>query len=308
MKQFIQSLFVCCIIGFTLASCQKNDSAIAEPIEEATTTDTVSNDHDYEVTERSAGSWDVNLANFRYVWQNRRPTQWTNDSKYAGTGYPCSYPQYSGTYQFTEGGNTNLCGIASHMMGVHIVNHPALFDVPYGTNDRAIRLAEYAKRYKIFHAGWNFGNFCSIANIANMGKGLTNKKGDLTNWSQCSTYIGSGTTWGGSTNRSTVKAFFESKISTGKPCVAIVMIAPSSSCQDANCSTYIRTNGTGTGHMVLVTGLTTNAQGIGTIRFKDPWPNDSSTYSVDYDKFMDSMKSASSLNPPVYNVYCINGY
>ncbi len=92
---------------------------------------------------------------------------------------------------------------------------------------------------------------------------------------------------------------------SGAGAVALIRVSPSTTCLDADCSSYVRTNGTGTGHRVTVIGLTTNSAGVGTIRFKDPWPNNSKTYQVDYDKFLDSMKSASSSS--IYNVFSVNG-
>lgn len=266
---------------------------------------------DSSILERSSGSWNISLTNFKYLWQNRLPSDWKTASYItSGSGYiySCTYPMYNGSYLYSNVSNSNLCGIASYLMATQLVNHPSLLDLPIGTNGRAVRLLESAKRYQLFDGSFSMGNVCQIDAIRQMGSGIgspTNKKGDLTNWSYCSSYSGSGTTWGGSTSRSTVKSFFESKISTGKPCVALIRVSPSSTCVDADCSSYVRMNGTGTGHMVTVVGLTTNASGVGTIRFKDPWPNNSKTYEIDYDKFLDSMKSASSSS--IYNVFSVNG-
>lgn len=279
------------------------------------TTNTIVDTNYYQaesnVLERSSGSWNVSLTNFKYLWQNRLPSDWKTASYItSGSGYiySCNYPMYNGSYAYSNVSNSNLCGIASYLMATQLVNHPSLLDLPIGTNGRAVRLLESAKRYQLFDGSFSMGNVCKIDAIRQMGAGIgspTNKKGDLTNWSYCSSYSGSGTTWGGSTSRSTVKSFFESKISAGKPCVALIRVSPSSTCVDADCSSYVRTNGTGTGHMVTVIGLTTNASGVGTIRFKDPWPNNGKTYEIDYDKFLDSMKSASSSS--IYNVFSVNG-
>lgn len=284
---------------FSLLACQKDDLS--------RTSNEIRIYPEEMITLRESGTWNVNLANFRYVWQNRVPIGWKNHANYGVYPNACSYPQYSGAYQFTEGSNTNLCGIASYMMGANLVNHPALMDVPYGVNDRAIRLVEYAKRYHIFDANYGFGYFCRLANIGSMGNGTSTKKGDFTNWSYCSQYTYPGTSWGGSSDREAVKAFIKSKISNGKPCVALIRIKPSVGCNDANCGTYISTNHSiGTGHMVLITGLTWNeSTGIHKIRFKDPWPNNSQTYEILYSTFLNSMWSASEIG--VYNVLSING-
>ncbi|MEY3232697.1 MAG: hypothetical protein RLZ54_799 [Candidatus Parcubacteria bacterium] len=309
MKKVLFVLFLLC--GLVYACVKEN--ATSQEIPTQTTVSVDSSDYQVlnETTERSAGSWNVSLTNFKHVWQNRLPTDWKTASYItSGSGYiySCSYPMYNGTYSYSNVANSNLCGIASLLMAEQLVSHPSLVDLPTGTNGRAVRLLESANRYKLFDGSYSFGNVCYIDKIRLMANGIgspTNKKGDLTNWSNCSTYAGAGTSWGGTTNRATVKAFFESKISAGKPCVSLIRVNPSSSCADADCSTYIRTNGTGTGHMVTVVGLTTNAAGVGTIRFKDPWPNNAKTYEVDYDKFLDSMKSASSSN--IYNVFSVNG-
>lgn len=258
-------------------------------------------------TRMVSGSWNVSLTNFRYVWQNRVPTGWNNDSNYGTYSGYCSYPMYTGSYSFNEGPNTNLCGIASYMMGVNLVSHPALMDVPYGTNDRAIRLVEYAKRYKIFDTGYSFGNFCYIYSIYTMGSGSGTKKGDFTNWSNCSQYTYPGTSWGGTTNRETAKSFIYSKISASKPCVALIRVNAYSGCSSADCSSYISTSSSiGTGHMVLITGLTINeTTGIHKIRFKDPWSNNSKTYEIIYADFLNSMLAASTSS--TYNVFSIDG-
>jgi len=260
---------------------------------------------DTTVTERTNGTWNVPLTNFRYVWQNRRPTGWANSANYNANG-PCGYPMYAGNYVFTEGGNTNLCGIASYMMGAHLVSHPAQMDVPYANSDRAIRLVEAACRYKAFDPYYTFGGYTYLNKIGIMGCGTTNpnKKGDFTNWSNCSQYYFPGTTWGGTTNRDVAKNFILSYIAAGKPCEALIKV--NTSYGDANNPNYIVTGSGGAGHMVLITGLTINDnQGIYKIRFKDPWPNNSQTYEVSYTKFLDSMLAASSGG--VYNVLGING-
>ena len=287
------------ITMLSLLSCQKDDFV--------KTVNVKSQVAEQEITVRESGTWNVNLSNFRYVWQNRVPSGWKNHANYGVYPNMCAYPMYLGNYQFTEGPNTNLCGIASYMMGVNLVNHPALMDVPYGVNDRAIRLVEYAKRYHVFDGSYGFGYFCRLANIGMMGNGSSTKKGDFTNWSYCSQYTFPGTSWGGSSNREVVKAFIQSKISTGKPCVALIRVKPSVGCNDANCSSYISTNSNvGTGHMVLLTGLTWNeSTGIHKIRFKDPWSNSSQTYEVLYSTFLNSMLAASSVG--VYNVLGIDG-
>lgn len=320
MKQFIAkkifALFglVCLLIIITF-SCQKEKidqvnsdttqtTTIVDQPAESTSNNTDSTSSD-QVNFRTHASWDLNLANFRYVWQNRRPNGWTSNSNYGTYSNSCNYPKYNGAYQFTEGSNTNLCGIASYMMGVHLVSHPALMDVPYGVNDRAIRMVEYAKRYKTFDASYAFGAYCNLSLIANMGKGLTNKKGDFTNWSQCSSYTSTGTSWGGTTNRDAAKSFIQSKISSGKPCVALIRVRTTYT--DANNTNYVTTNSNlGTGHMVLIVGLTINDdQGIYKVRFKDPWSNNNATYEISYTKFLDSMVAASSNG--VYNVMSVNG-
>lgn len=311
MKKVLFALFLVCLCT---ASCMKENAILQE-----TTIDTQINvptdSADYqvgnEVMERSMGSWNVSLTNFKYLWQNRLPSDWTSASYITGGSgyiYACGYPMYNGSYSYGNVSNSNLCGIASYLMAAQLVNHPSLLDLPSGTNGRAVRLLESAKRYRLFDSGYTFGSVCYIDKIRQMATGLgspSNKKGDFTSWTSCSTYAGSGATWGGTTNRTTVKAFFESKISTGKPCVALIRVSPSSSCIDADCSTYVRTNGTGTGHMVTVIGLTTNSAGVGSIRFKDPWPNNGKTYEIDYDTFLNSMKSASSSS--IYNVFSVNG-
>ncbi|HNG97544.1 MAG TPA: hypothetical protein PLW93_04715, partial [Candidatus Absconditabacterales bacterium] len=202
MKQLFNVMLIGAIM--VMIGCQKEVDVPITP-ESSTTANHV-------LTSRAVNSYNVSLTNFRYVWQNRRPSSWTDDTKYGGKGYQCSYPQYNGSYTFTEGGNTNLCGLTSYMMGVHIVSHPALFDVPYSTNDRAIRLVEYAKRYKTFDGTYAFGNYTSLYTIGTMGNGLSSKKGDLTDWSKCTTYTGSGTSWGGTTNSTIARDFMKNKI------------------------------------------------------------------------------------------------
>ncbi len=257
------------------------------------------------VTERTDGSWNVPLTYFRYVWQNRRPSGWMQVSNYNTNG-PCGYPEYIGNYVFTEGGNTNLCGIASYLMGAHLVSHPAQMDVPYGTNDRAIRLVEAARRYKVFDPAYDFGEYTYLNTIGIMSRGTTNpnKKGDFTNWSNCGQYYFPGTSWGGTSNRETAKSFIQSAISSGKPCVALIKV--NTAYGNANNPGYVVSSGSGAGHMVLITGLTINtAQGIFKIRFKDPWPNSTQTFEINYNLFLDSMVAASSNG--VYNVLRING-
>lgn len=307
MKQFV--VFVCVWMVFAFASCHK-DVTIDDSNQYSSSQENEYNpsSNEYHATSRATSSWDVSLANFRYVWQNRRPTSWTDDTKYAGSGYPCSYPQYSGSYSFTDGGNTNMCGLASYMMGIHLVNHPALCDVPYGANDRAIRLVEYAKRYKLFDASYYFTGYTTLYNVGSMGNGLSGKKGDLTNWSYCTTYTGSGTSWGGTISSTAARDFIKSKISTGKPCVALIRIKTSSGCNDADCTTYISTSSnSGIGHMVLVVGITIDDinSSSSKIRFKDPWPNNSKTYEISLNTFLSSMLAASGSG--VYNVLGING-
>jgi hypothetical protein len=309
VKKLLNYLLLLGFVVLGIVSCQKDNTAIQTETTPLQSNETNSNADSSAASDRSAGSWDVNLTNFKYVYQNYLPTGWSTNGNYITSGngyvYSCEYPMYVGPYQYFTSSNSNLCGIASYMMGTQLVTHPGWITLP-GTNaGKAIRLAESAKRYFLFDPAHGWGDPCWIAQVGEMGKGLTNKKGDLTNWNQCATYSGNGTTMFASTNRSSAKAFFETSISGSKPCVALIKISSSNSCPDANCSTYIRTNGSGAGHMVLVTGLTTNAQGVGTIRFKDPWPNNSQTYSCDYDKFLNSMKSASSSNK--YNILKING-
>jgi hypothetical protein len=299
VKKFV--FFVMMSLVMVWTGCEKQ-------LDTPPTYDSPSTMTDHDATSRASTSYNVSLTNFRYVWQNRRPTSWTDDTKYAGSGYPCAYPRYSGSYTFTEGGNTNLCGLTSYMMGVHLVNHPALFDVPYGTNDRAIRLVEYAKRYKSFDGGYYFGGYTSLYNIGSMSNGLSGKKGDLTNWSYCTTYTGSGTSWGGTTNRTSARDFMKNKIAVGRPCVALIRVKTSSGCNDSDCSTYISTSSnSGIGHMVLVVGITIDGAGdlYGKVRFKDPWPNNSKTYEINLNTFLSSMYAASSSG--VYNVLGING-
>lgn len=256
------------------------------------------------LTLRIDGSWNISLSGFQYVYQNRVPSQWTNLSKYTMTG-PCTYPVYTGSTS-TIVTSTNLCGAASTLMGLSLVPHSSQVAVPSTTTAKAVRLAVFARRYKLFYPTYNFGGYTAIDGWRTVCNGTSSKKGEFTNWNSCSSMQNStGSTLSSqpptSAGRTAIKNFIRSQIQLDRPVMALVTINPS--VPNADYAGYFVASG-GVGHMVLIVGVTEqDSNNYYRVRFKDPLSNDPKTYEVNYTTFLNSMIAY----PTNYNALAFKG-
>ncbi len=292
----IHTWIICIIV--LLSACQKETSESPleglVPTHDTTTLvspplDTLDLTGNPVLTPRVSGTWNIDLTGFRYVYQKNVMQQYNLDSKYSNSGY-CGYPKYVGTQVEALLGN-KLCGLASFLMAMSLVPHDTRVTIPTTNFDKAIRLCELMKRYKLFDPYYLLGGYTAIATLATLANGKTGVKGEFTNWGNCSEIKRTATELNTqpktNSGRSLMKSFIRTHIQNDHPVMVIISIDGSK--KDAYESGYIKTSG-GTGHMVVITGVTEDdLNGIYKVRFKDPYTNSSQTYQVDYTLFLNSM-------------------
>lgn len=286
--------FVLCMISFGLFSCSPEQQESIEKDVEKKILQRITSSNIFNKT--------VNLSNFQHVYQSRVPTGFWNNSNYGNDETHCDYPVFigaSGSSNDYEISRTNLCGIASFLMGTSLVNHDPLFDLASGSStyakmQHADLLAEATKRYKDFKSSYNFGNSTYLYDIARMTYGLSYRKGSYTNWNDCNNLKRgySFTDYHRSTTRENAKTFIKNSIDNGYPVIAIVGVKGGkydkpNPYSETEVNTYLSGN---QGHMVLIVGLyLDDTNNTYKIRYKDPLYEDGSTYTATYSNFLNAM-------------------
>lgn len=290
MRSFKNFSWIALIFLSVVSGCMKET-----PLEEPAVSNGLPDSGTMVAADRAYVNLNINMSGFRYVYQNRVPINWLTLSKYSTGGY-CNSPRYIGSYSAEITGNSNLCGLASFLMGLSLVPHDTRVTVPTTDIDKCVRLAELARRYKNFDPNYTLGGYSSISYIKQLANGTSSKKGEFTNWGNCNEFTKVATelksTAKNNTGRTQIKDFIRNYLSNDRPVVAIIAIkAQYGSADNIN---YIAESG-GVGHYVVITGVTEDdANGIYKVRFKDPWPNNSKTYEVSYTRFLNSMVSYTS--------------
>ncbi len=101
------------------------------------------------------------------------------------------------------------------------------------------------------------------------------------------------------TERDWMKEFIEYNIKTGYPVVATIQVYGNkrstwalhdSDLYDQAGSTYYVSKNGNCGHFILLIGIKINADGSGTVWYKDPLSPDGATQSASYTRILDAMK------------------
>jgi hypothetical protein len=123
--------------------------------------------------------------------------------------------------------------------------------------------------------------------------------GDIAWFSNYYDYPAVKTSYKRTSDRSLMKEFIEYNIETGYPVVVTVQVygtrnytwaANDADMYDqANTPYYVSKNGP-VGHFILLVGIKINADGSGTVWYKDPLSKTGSTQSASYTRILDAMK------------------
>ena len=195
---------------------------------------------------------------------------------------PAYSNQYIHFYQLTakpELPGGVLCGPTSYMLGAHMICASKGINFP----------SSKAKVGAIYNALYNAGKFDN-----NQGMYINDIDWFSTNYD----YPTIKTDYRRTSDRSNMKEFIEYHIKSGFPVIATVNIFGNKGAYSGNdiamydqAQTHYYMSRYGTiGHFILLTGIKINADGSGTVWYKDPLSQNNTTRSASYTRLLDAMK------------------
>lgn len=173
-----------------------------------------------------------------------------------------------------------LCGPTSYMLGVHMIAHAKQVSYPATKNQVGMIHSRLHQADRFDNQGGMYiSDLCWYEN------------------SYDSNIIQ--TAYKRTTDRTWMKEFIEYHLKTGYPVIVTVQVygnkrsswaVHDSDLYDQSGSTYYVSKNGNIGHFILLIGIKINADGTGTIWYKDPLAPTSATQSASYTRILDAMK------------------